>query len=134
MQQTGKYQFNLIETSDAFSPDPLNENMEKVEAQFDAVRAEAAAGDEALDARVALLEARHCIVGQYQGDNTPYKDIFLDFDPKAVLVPSGTAVYAAFKKSQSNSACVVLSDGGFRVKNGSSANFNTGLRDFIAIG
>ena len=32
MQQTEKYQFNLIETSDPFSPEPLNANMEKAEA------------------------------------------------------------------------------------------------------
>lgn len=32
MQQTEQYQFNLVETGDAFSPAPLNENMEKVEA------------------------------------------------------------------------------------------------------
>ena len=32
MQQTTKYQFNLIDTSDAFSPNPLNENAQKLEA------------------------------------------------------------------------------------------------------
>ncbi len=31
MQQTDKYQFKLIEGTDAFSPQPLNENMEQVE-------------------------------------------------------------------------------------------------------
>ena len=31
MQQTSKYQFNLVEGSDDFSPTPLNQNMEKVE-------------------------------------------------------------------------------------------------------
>lgn len=32
MQQTSKYQFNLIEPEDKFLPTPLNQNMEKVEA------------------------------------------------------------------------------------------------------
>jgi len=32
MKQTNSYQFNLVESGDAFSPAPLNENMEKVEA------------------------------------------------------------------------------------------------------
>ena len=31
MQQTSKYQFNLVDATDDFSPDPLNQNMEKVE-------------------------------------------------------------------------------------------------------
>lgn len=31
MQQTGTYKLNLIETSDTFSPNPLNENTEKLE-------------------------------------------------------------------------------------------------------
>ena len=32
MKQTNNYQFNLVESGDTFSPAPLNENMEKVEA------------------------------------------------------------------------------------------------------
>ena len=31
MQQTSKYQFNLVEGSDDFSPTPLNQNIEKIE-------------------------------------------------------------------------------------------------------
>ena len=34
MQQTSKYQFNLVEGSDDFSPAPLNQNMEKVEEEL----------------------------------------------------------------------------------------------------
>ena len=30
MQQTTKYQFNLVVATDDFSPDPLNQNMGKV--------------------------------------------------------------------------------------------------------
>ena len=40
MQHTDKYKLNLIETSDAFSPDALNENTRKVE---DVLAAQAAA-------------------------------------------------------------------------------------------
>ena len=43
MQQTSKYQFNLVDTTDDFSPEPLNQNMEKVE--------------EALKGQAAALEA-----------------------------------------------------------------------------
>ena len=42
MQQTSKYQFNLVEGSDDFSPTPLNQNMEKVEALLADLGAEAA--------------------------------------------------------------------------------------------
>lgn len=35
MQQTEKYQFNLIEGSDTFLPEALNENMEKAEAALE---------------------------------------------------------------------------------------------------
>lgn len=34
MQQTSKYQFNLVDTTDDFSPAPLNQNMEKVEEEL----------------------------------------------------------------------------------------------------
>ena len=53
MQHTDKYNFNLIETSDTFSPEPLNKNTEAIEAQLAAVRGEFAAADAALDAAKA---------------------------------------------------------------------------------
>ena len=40
MQHTSKYQFKLIEGTDSFSPGPLNDNMEMVEEQFEAVEEE----------------------------------------------------------------------------------------------
>ena len=43
MQQTTKYKFNLIETSDTFSPAPLNDNAQAMETQLDRVEAETAA-------------------------------------------------------------------------------------------
>ena len=53
MQQTETYQLNLIETSDTFSPAPLNENAQKLEAALTAARTEAAAGIAAGDAAEA---------------------------------------------------------------------------------
>lgn len=50
MQQTDKYQLNLIESSDTFSPAPLNENAQKLEA---AIAAEAAAGAQACAAEAS---------------------------------------------------------------------------------
>ena len=68
MKQTETYQLNLIEPSDVFSPDPLNQNMERAEAALEAARAEAKAADDALDARIAVLEAHKIIIGAYTGN------------------------------------------------------------------
>ena len=77
MQQTEKYKLNLIERDDVFSPDALNENMEKVEAAI-------AAGDAELDSRVTMLEAKKIVVGTYvvQGSIT----VELGFTPIAVVI------------------------------------------------
>ncbi len=126
MQQTGKYQFNLIETSDAFSPDPLNENMEKVEAQFDAARAEAAAGDEALDQRVTALEARPLVTGTYEGTNgsvATFQVVKLGFTPRlvAVYLAESAACFSHYlvigDGTLFNSQCEYLRivEGGFQV-------------------
>ena len=50
MQQTDKYKLNIIETSDPFSPAPLNENARTLEA---ALAAEKTRVDAALAAKAA---------------------------------------------------------------------------------
>ena len=57
MTQTDKYKLNLIETSDVFSPEPLNQNTRAVEAQLSAVRGEFAAADAGLDGKIAAETA-----------------------------------------------------------------------------
>lgn len=47
MQQTTKYKLNLIETSDPFSPAPLNENAQKLEGALSAETAARTAADTA---------------------------------------------------------------------------------------
>ena len=56
MQHTDKYKLNLIETSDPFSPEPLNENAQAIEAQLAALDA-AKAPRTALAAETAAREA-----------------------------------------------------------------------------
>ena len=63
MQQTNKYKLNLIEKDDTFSPDPLNDNMEKVER---ALEAEAAA----LDQRLQAIEAHKIVFGSAGNGST----------------------------------------------------------------
>ena len=81
MQQTEKYKLNLIEKTDTFSPDPLNENMQRVEAAI-------AAGDAALDQRVTALEVKKIVFGSYKPVPTKNGEpmtIDLGFTPVAVL-------------------------------------------------
>lgn len=63
MQQTNRYKLNLIDKADTFSPDPLNENTEKLEAQLAAEAQARAAADSAetkarADAVAAEAKAR----------------------------------------------------------------------------
>ena len=118
MQQTTKYQFNLIETSDTFSPDPLNQNMEKVESALDAVRAEAAAsvsaeaagraaGDAALNQRVTVLEGHKIVAGYVTEEGT----VYLGFTPIAVLAQGGNAIALAVADRSGSGVKIV--EGGF---------------------
>lgn len=121
MQQTQTCKFDLIETSDTFSPEPLNENMEKVEAQLAAVRAEAKAGDAAeaqaraaLAQRVTVLEKPRFACGSYSGDGAKTRIIPLPFQPKAVLVfTNGVNGYLIL--STSGDSYGVLTSSGFQV-------------------
>lgn len=131
MQQTDKYKLNLIENSDTFSPDPLNDNMEKVEAAFqaasDARAAESAArkdADTALSKRVTALELRKLICGSYTG-NGKLEDrmIQLPFTPIAVLICSVDTKIAVremviaeqFSQPTSASPTCKIVDGGFMI-------------------
>ena len=81
MQQTSKYQFNLVEGSDDFSPTPLNQNMEKVEE---------ALGDME-DAIDGVMEAAYTpdnqpyVTGRYTGTDAE-TTITLGFRPKFVVI------------------------------------------------
>lgn len=115
MQQTDKYKLNLMDRDDAFSPDPLNENMEKLEA---AIVSEIAAGDaaeaqiradadSALDARVQSLEAGRIVVGYADG----YGFVDLGFTPRVLFARSGpNSIFITHELTYSN---LKLVEGGF---------------------
>lgn len=99
MQQTETYKLNLIEKTDTFSPDALNENARKVENALSAATAHTDAGDRAeasarasadaaLAQRVTALEAHKMVVGTYTGNGstTDGQTINLGFTPAAVLL------------------------------------------------
>lgn len=82
--QTGKYKLNLIEPTDPFLPEALNQNTQKIE---DAMTAH----EEGIEQRLTVLEARKFAYGTYRG-NYNYNSgvlqqlIQLPFAPKAAFV------------------------------------------------
>lgn len=126
MQQTEHYKLNLIETSDTFSPNPLNENMEKVEDAIDDARAEARAGDGALDRRVIVLEGRRLVVGAYTGDGKFTQSVELGFTPIAVLLQHwGSLFCMAVTGVPYRGDGITITENGFIV----SASYNSALND-----
>ena len=94
MQQTSKYQFNLIEGTDDFSPTPLNDNMEKVEEELselnDTVAQHTAAiGTGGHNCRIAF--------GSYTGNGLYGEEhpnrLEFDFTPMLVLIGVGEGSY-----------------------------------------
>ena len=57
MQQTSKYQFNLVDTTDDFSPAPLNQNTQKAEAILTGVEVALANGLETVEEGLEELKA-----------------------------------------------------------------------------
>lgn len=83
MQKTETYKLNLIEMDDTFSPQPLNENAQKLEAAL-------AGAESGLDQRLAAIEAHKLVTGSYTGNDTSSgsqaQTIRLGFDPALLLI------------------------------------------------
>lgn len=85
MQQTEKYQFNLIEGSDPFSPEPLNQNTEKVEGALMAQAAD-------MTARFAALPKIH--FQTWTGNGTESRTVTFPFKPRVVILSQAHYSYA----------------------------------------
>ncbi|MBD5099069.1 MAG: hypothetical protein HDT35_05910 [Clostridiales bacterium] len=97
MQQTETYKLNLIESSDTFSPDPLNENMEKAEEALDG-----------LNQRVTVLETHKIVTGFHEG--TGFVD--LGFTPVVVFgIGSNSIGFAT--RGRGSSGGLSVEEGGF---------------------
>lgn len=132
MKKTAKYDLNLIELSDTFSPAPINENTEKIATQFDTVRAEAATANTAVDQRLQALESHRFAVGSYSGDNTAH--VFsLGFTPRFVIVnaSSGGGSNMAIGGSSSTPSLSIVS-GGFSITGADSTNSSSRHYCYIA--
>ena len=92
MQQTSKYQFKLIEGTDDFSPGPLNDNMEMVEEQFEAVEEEFS---EVMTNLGSGGNTARIIYGSYVGTGTygAGNPNTLTFDFRPLLLIWGDPVY-----------------------------------------
>ena len=84
MQQTTKYQFKLIEGSDDFSPQPLNDNVGKVEELFQDMAETVEAVQSTADAAYSPNNKPY-VVGSYMG-NTSTKTIELGFCPSFLII------------------------------------------------
>lgn len=86
MQQTETYKLNLIDTSDSFSPQPINENMETLETALGGLQS-------AVDA--AVSGSAKIATGSYTGSDTfgkskPNKLSFA-FKPQILLILRSTS-------------------------------------------
>lgn len=92
MQHTSKYQFKLIEGTDDFSPGPLNDNMEMVEEQFEAVEEEFS---EVMTNLGSGGNTARIIYGSYVGTGTygAGNPNTLTFDFRPLLLIWGDPVY-----------------------------------------
>ena len=79
MQQTETYKLNLIETSDPFLPDALNENTQKIEEVVHEKLGE-------MDQRVTVLEAKKFAVGTYKAEMNETLKVEVGFTPIALYV------------------------------------------------
>ena len=79
MQQTETYKLNLIESSDPFLPQALNENTQKLEEVVSEKLGE-------MDQRVTVLEAKKFAVGTYKAEMNETLKVEVGFTPIALYV------------------------------------------------
>jgi len=146
MQYTDKYKLNLIERTDAFSPDALNDNARKVENALAAQEQRAAAalaGETAerkaaaasLEARVKVFEAKKFVYGICSGLNQ-VNVIHLGFTPIAVIIHycRDTAGSTALTVSGLSGSGLDIIEGGFQFNIGDGFNIRSGTYSYLAFG
>lgn len=115
MQQTETYKLNLIETSDPFSPQALNENTQKLEEVVSEKLGE-------MDQRVTVLEATKLVAGVFKSTNIPNDIIELGFTPEAVFLSdahgANQVCFITKAGSYVGNGNVVVVENGFQLVNG----------------
>ena len=117
MQQTETYKLNLIESSDPFLPNALNENTRKIE---EVMRDKTDAADHAaLDIRVAELEKIQLACGCFIGDGVAGRIIPLGFKPVAVLYQIGNTLFNIVRDVEHTKRYMIMVDEGIMLPNAS---------------
>ena len=115
MQQTETYKLNLIESSDPFLPDALNENTQKIEEVVSEKLGE-------MDQRVTVLEATKLVAGVFKSTNIPNDIIELGFTPEAVILSdahgANQVCFITKAGSYVGNGNVVVVENGFQLVNG----------------
>lgn len=119
MQQTEKYKFNLIEPSDPFLPDGLNENTQKIE---DALTAH----ENTVEQRLTVLEGHKVALGSYTGtcrdtteaEQTKEQFVYLGFRPRVGVfwLPGAYMTLFEFLRDPNEHRYIRVSDDGFYVR------------------
>ena len=146
MQYTSQHQFNLVESGDTFSPTPLNENMEKVEA---ALSAAATAVDTKIATALAALGVggSTCRIAHGSFTGTGYKPRTITFEFKPLVVflvcpessaaPAlGTTLIRSAQKGSGSVSAVSWADRSITYGSTSSDSFNSSSQTtyYVAIG
>lgn len=136
MQHTKNHKFNLIETTDTFSPEPLNQNMETLEQALGELAGRNDAGDAqtaALAKRITSLEGHHFSIGTFKGETGEYT-VYLGFTPKCIILGDGTNTIVVIEGTTTNigSSKVAELRGNALYIYGSSSAYHTGVHPYIA--
>ena len=111
MQQTEKYKLNLIESSDPFLPEGLNQNTQKIEDAMEAHEEKVDGQVADLDARVKVFEAKHFATGICSMSERTA----LPFTPTLVLIVSWSSMYSSMAITGHNTDSLVLEENGFHI-------------------
>ena len=119
MQHTETYNLNLIETSDTFSPDPLNQNAQLLEDAVEAARTEFQAADSALDQRLQVIEAHRFKYGTYKSEEYKKLTVNLGFRPKVVFLQNcnGSGSRILFDTTSTVPQSMRIINNGFEIDN-----------------
>ena len=129
MQQTETYKLNLIESSDPFLPDALNENTQKIEEVVSG-----SLGD--MDERIKVFEAKKFAYGTYMATTDSDNLVTLDFAPYAVLAHycGGGGGFTALALAGRTGEGLEIVENGFKTAVGSGFNIRSGPYTYIALG
>ena len=138
MQHTDKYKLDLIEKEDAFSPDALNANTQKVESALMAHEGAVKEVTDGLDQRVMVLEAKKFAVGTYKIELSETLNIQVGFTPIALYVGQSrrfSTVHGLILPGDTNiPPFLQIVEGGFTTNLMDGHTAHPGIYHYIAFG